>query len=179
MTYCIRIRPFKTLYKPWQPSCFSHFVMRSRICSIHRAVFQHYRSIQILAASLSILWLGPRDSLRANQSATLQWTANTATNVAGYALYIGTNSGNYESRIDVGTNIMATVSGLTNGMTFYFVTTAYDSADVESTPSNEAQFASPTNNPPALGSITNFNMPALGTLLITNTASDAIKSDKL
>jgi len=114
-----------------------------------------------------------------NQSVSLSWTPDADTNVTGYAMYVGNTSGNYGSRLDVGTNTTSTLSGLSNGATYYFVATAYDSAGVESTPSNEAQFAAPTNNPPALNPITNYNVAVFTDLVISNSATDAIRNDKL
>ncbi len=108
-----------------------------------------------------------------SQSVSLSWNPNPDTNVVGYALYVGHTSGNYSSRIDVGTNTTSTLSGLSNGATFYFVATAYDSSDVESAPSNEAQFVAPSNNPPVLNAITNFSIAALGELIISNRATDS------
>lgn len=115
-----------------------------------------------------------------SQDVSLQWTPNSDTNVAGYALYIGTNSGDYPSRIDVGTNTTSTLSGLSNGLTFYFVATAYDSAGVESTPSNETNFVAPINNPPTLNPLSsNYNAAPLSTLIINNTATDSVQNDAL
>ena len=113
------------------------------------------------------------------QSVSLSWNPNTDANVTGYALYVGNTSGNYSSRIDVSSNTTSTLSGLSNGATYYFVATAYDSAGVESTPSNEAQFAAPTNNPPALNPITNYNVAVFSDLVIQNNATDSISGKKL
>lgn len=81
----------------------------------------------------------------ASQSVTLAWNAET--NAAGYALYYGTNSGsytsNYTSRMDVGTNTSATVSGLNEGKTYYFAITAYNSQGVESAPSSPITYLVP------------------------------------
>lgn len=74
--------------------------------------------------------------IRASQSVTLAWNPDSGTNnVAGYAVYSGTNSSNYSSRLDTGTNTTATVSGLKEGLTYYFAVTAYNTAKVESAPS--------------------------------------------
>ena len=113
------------------------------------------------------------------QSVSLSWSPNADTNVTGYAMYIGSSSGSYSSRLDVGTNTTSTLTGLSNGSTYYFVATAYDSAGVESTPSNEAQFAAPTNNPPVFNPVTNFNVPVLADLMIPNSATDPINGIKL
>jgi len=92
------------------------------------------------------------------QSVTLAWDPSADTNVVGYALYYGPSSGTYPNRVDVGSVTNATVSGLQEGLVYYFVATAYNAASLESTPSNEVTFlvpgilkltASPTpTNPP-------------------------------
>jgi hypothetical protein len=126
-----------------------------------------------------LAWISSCAIALGSQSVSLQWNPNTDTNVAGYALYIGTTSGDYTSRIDVGTNTVSTISGLTNGTTYYFVTTDYDSEDVESTPSNQAEYVTPTNNPPVLNAISNYNVGALSNLLINTTATDSVRTNQL
>jgi hypothetical protein len=78
------------------------------------------------------------------QSISLAWSPGTAGTTAGYYLYYGTNSGSYPTRIDVGTNTVATLTGLAPGQTEYFVVTAYNSARIEGPPSNVASFVVPT-----------------------------------
>src|SRR5580704_1635155 len=141
---------------------------------MHQSFFQIGRFLGAVS-----LWIISSSIACASQSASLQWSPETGTNVAGYALYVGTNSGNYTSRIDVTTNTLGTVSGLTNGTTYYFVVTAYDPEDVESTPSNEADFVAPGSNPPTLNAVTNYNMAALGQLTISNSATDPVKTNVL
>lgn len=68
---------------------------------------------------------------------TLAWLASPDPSVAGYAVYYGAVSGNYTSRIDLGTNTAASVPGLAPGANYFFVVVAYDANHVESTPSNE------------------------------------------
>jgi len=58
-------------------------------------------------------------------------------------LYIGIASGVYTQSIDEGNNTTATVSNLISGVTYYFVVTAYNSADIEGPPSNETSGAAP------------------------------------
>lgn len=74
---------------------------------------------------------------------SLAWNANPDSSVAGYALYYGNASGSYTARIDVGTNTMATVSGLKEGQTYYFAVTAYNAAVVESAPAGELIYIVP------------------------------------
>src|SRR3990170_6234665 len=59
------------------------------------------------------------------------------TDLAGYKIYYGTSSGNYSTVITVGNVTTYTITGLTDNITYYFATTAYDSSGNESTFSNE------------------------------------------
>ena len=70
--------------------------------------------------------------------------------VRGYKLHYGRASGYYDQFIDVGNTTTAVASGLAAGQTFYFVVTAYDSAGVESLPSNEVSLTQPTPQPASL-----------------------------
>src|SRR6266403_1953928 len=46
---------------------------------------------------------------QAEQSVSLAWDPSPDTNVIGYAVYYGTVSGTYGSRLDIGPNMTATV----------------------------------------------------------------------
>jgi len=59
------------------------------------------------------------------------------TDLAGYKIYYGTSSGNYSTVITVGNVTTYTITGLTDNITYYFATTAYDSSGNESAFSNE------------------------------------------
>src|SRR5260370_19478531 len=72
------------------------------------------------------------------QSVTLAWDAEL--NVAGYRLYSGTPSRVYTKVIDVGNTTSALVSNLVVGQTYFFAVTAYNTAGVESAPSNEISY---------------------------------------
>jgi Immunoglobulin I-set domain/Fibronectin type III domain len=80
------------------------------------------------------------------QSVSLTWNPGPSGTTAGYYLYYGTNISSYSARIDVGTNTVATLTGLTIGQTYYFVVTAYNSARIESLPSNQASFVVPNTS---------------------------------
>jgi hypothetical protein len=83
------------------------------------------------------------------QSATLAWDAGApSAGVAGYFLYYGTASRSYSNRVDLGLATSAVVTNLAVGTTYYFATTAYTSAGLESDFSNEAVWA--LQNPPQL-----------------------------
>jgi hypothetical protein len=78
-----------------------------------------------------------------SQDVTLAWDPSGDTNVVGYAIYYGTNSSNYTARLDAGGNSAISVSGLTEGVTYFFVVTAYDATGDESDPSNEIAYIVP------------------------------------
>ncbi|HBH81639.1 MAG TPA: hypothetical protein DDY39_17565 [Nitrospira sp.] len=69
-------------------------------------------------------------------TATLAWNAVTDPSLSGYNVKVGTASGLYSRTITVGNVTSYTVDSLTNGTTYYFTVTAYNSAG-ESQPSNE------------------------------------------
>jgi hypothetical protein len=65
-------------------------------------------------------------------SAGLSWTANTEPDLAGYKIYIGTQSGLYNPPITLGTVAAYTATNLASGKTYYFCISAFDSASNES-----------------------------------------------
>jgi hypothetical protein len=78
-------------------------------------------------------------------TATLTWQAPTTnedgvtplTDLAGFKIYVGEGTANYSSSIDVGNVLTYTVENLVEGITYYFVATAYDTSGNESVYSNE------------------------------------------
>ena len=79
----------------------------------------------------------------ASQTANLAWFANSESDIAGYRLYFGTTSGTYDQVRDVVTPYLA-ITGLTDGVVYYFAVTAYNLAGAESDFSNEVSMvASP------------------------------------
>src|ERR1700678_1906290 len=97
----------------------------------------------ILVCSIAIPILLSSDVYGANLS--LAWNPSASANVAGYTLYYGVTSGRYTSALGAGTNTNMTVTGLTPGQTYYFVTAAYNADGIESPYSNAV-----TNTLPAL-----------------------------
>jgi hypothetical protein len=70
--------------------------------------------------------------------ATLSWNPNNESDLMGYNIYYGTSSGNYTAKVDVGNVLIRTITGLTEGATYYFALTAYDMSGNESGFSSEA-----------------------------------------
>jgi hypothetical protein len=77
---------------------------------------------------------------RAQNDVTLAWNRSLGQDIAGYRLYYGTSSRGRMQTIDVGNATTTTVSNLTAGTTYYFIVTAYDTSNHESSPSNEVSY---------------------------------------
>ena len=88
-------------------------------------------------------------------SIRLAWDAPTTnvdgsplTDLAGYKVYYGTNSGSYKVSIDVGNVTTTTVSRLDWNITYFFAATAYTTHGVEGDFSNEISWT-----PKRMGSV--------------------------
>jgi hypothetical protein len=99
----------------------------------------------IIAIALFALVAGIAAEALAGQ-ATLAWNPNTESDLAGYRLHYGTSSGNYTVHLDVHNVTTYTVTGLTDGQTYYFAATAYDASGHESGYSNQVSYTLPTAN---------------------------------
>jgi hypothetical protein len=81
------------------------------------------------------------------QSVTLAWNPDPDPNLAGYRLYCGTTRGVYTQRIEVGKATTTSVSNLAAGRTYFFAVTVYNTAYMESAPSNEVAYTVPASTP--------------------------------
>ncbi|MBJ6727963.1 InlB B-repeat-containing protein, partial [Geomesophilobacter sediminis] len=96
----------------------------------------------ILAIALLALTWSASASYAAQ--ATVNWAAPTnyaggapIPDFVGFNLYVGTNSGSYSQKIDVGELTSYTVTGLADNTAYFFAVTAYDSLGNESAYSSE------------------------------------------
>lgn len=73
-----------------------------------------------------------------DRAVDLSWTLNSTSDTVGYYIYYGTSAGSYGAReaVNNSTN-QATITGLTNGVNYYFMLGAYDKAGNEATTSSE------------------------------------------
>jgi len=109
------------------------------------------RSLLVLLAYLSLAF-----AATPAQAAQVQlgWNAPVQANgtvTAGYKLYYGSQSGQYQTIVPVGLTTTYSVTNLSAGQTYYFAVKDYDSTGKESTFSNEVIVTLPTNTP--VGSI--------------------------
>ena len=100
----------------------------------------------VLVCTLTLTLLCPAWVRGGNVS--LAWNPCPDTRAVGYNLYCGLGSGAYTLSVGAGTNLNATVTGLTPGLTYYFASAAYDTNGVPGVFSNEV-----TNRVPVLPSV--------------------------
>ena len=92
---------------------------------------------------------------------TLTWNTNNEDDIAGYKIYYGNSSRNYNSIVDVGKQTSYTISDLVDGNTYFVALTAYDINGNESGFSKEISYVASIsgNNPPILPFIDNQMVP--------------------
>jgi len=83
---------------------------------------------------------------------TLTWDTSTADDIAGYKIYYGNSSRNYNSIVDVGNQTSYKISDLVDGNTYFIAVTAYDING------NESGFSKETSN---VASLSGNNSPVL------------------
>jgi len=98
-----------------------------------------WRALFFSAAVLTLL----HSRTATARNVTLAWTPSPSSLVAGYNVCYGTASGNHDLKVFVTDTNVATINGLTEGRTYYFVVKARDTFGLESLPSNEIAFTVP------------------------------------
>ena len=81
-----------------------------------------------------------------NHAVTLNWTASTSSNIAGYNVYRSTTSGGSYTKMNTTLVVPTsyTDNGVSAGQTYFYVATAVDTSGNESVHSNQAQAVVPT-----------------------------------
>lgn len=108
------------------------------------AVFSRIAFFALLLVTMVAATLHTGASTAQAAQAGLSWSAPTTnsngtpiTDLAGYKLYVGNASRSYQQKLDMGKITNYSVANLTDGSTYYFAVTAYNSAGVESPYSTE------------------------------------------
>jgi fibronectin type 3 domain-containing protein len=98
------------------------------------------RSLLVLLACLSLAFAATPAQAQQVQlawDAPVQADGTPVPNLAGYKLYVGSQTGQYQTTIPVGLTTTYTVANVSTGQTYYFAVKAYDSSGTESAFSNE------------------------------------------
>jgi Fibronectin type III domain/Bacterial TSP3 repeat len=98
-------------------------------------------------AILATIFLVTLASSAAAQSVTLAWNPNTESNLTGYVVEYGPQSGNPSSSMPVGNVTSQQITGLQAGVTYYFRVRAVNTAGQQSAPSNQVSYT-PAGLPP-------------------------------
>jgi hypothetical protein len=93
--------------------------------------------------------------------ARLTWNANTESDLAGYKVYWGTQSGNYTNNQDAGNVATYYVNDISNTGTTYFAVTAYDTSNNESDRSAEVKKTPGDVNSSGAVNLSDFNVLAI------------------
>ena len=107
-------------------------------------------SVRLVVAlgGAGLLLIGSLEAVRAATTVTLAWDPSGTPGIAGYRLYYGTSSGSYSNSRNIVGGTTTTVVGLAPGQTYYFVITSFNSAGLESLPSNQVSFTASSTGAP-------------------------------
>ena len=114
----------------------------------------HRRGLACILAVLSSLILPAALHAAEAPPVSLAWNANPESDVAGYKVHFGTQSGVYTNVVDVGKVTQALLPQLEMGSTYFMAVSAYNSTGLESPRSTEFSVTAATPPPPVGTSFT-------------------------
>jgi len=124
----------KTAVSGKAETCARNFCFAVLLAAL--ALAGHLASPAAEAAEASLSWVQPNSN-----------TDGTPIDLAGYLLYLGNAPGSYQQSVDIGNQTSHTLVGLSEGATYYFAVTAYDTGRNESAFSNEVSKSFPAAPP--------------------------------
>lgn len=133
--------------------------------------------VRLFAAAIFLLVAGSSSAF-AQTTVTATWDRNTDQYTAGYRVYYGTSSGNYQWSLDAGNQVSAPVT-LSPGSIYYFTVRGYNAQYQEGPPSNEATVDLRTQTPAPTATISatlGANNIATVTWSTTNAVSATINN---
>ncbi len=104
----------------------------------------------LVTALAGIFILSALVRARGSQNVVLAWNPSPATNVVGYNVYFGTESGSYPFLINLDNVTDTQIYGLADGATYFFAVSATDSEGDESALSEEISYTVPLPPPVTL-----------------------------
>jgi hypothetical protein len=140
-----------------------------------RLSIPQYHILILARCALVILFIGVIASNALAAEATLAWDPNTESDLAGYRVHYGTDSGSYTVHTDVHNVTTYTVTGLIAGQTYYFAASAYDSSGNESGYSNQVSYSvpqSPQNQAPTANAGSDQTVNAAAAVVLSGNGTD-------
>ena len=113
--------------------------MRIESCRIGRAAGVYSAALVLIFCVLNAVRLQA-------ESVTLAWDPNSEADLAGYYVYYG-ELGAPPTRLEAGLNTSLTVEDLVPGSTYVFYATAFNTANLESDPSDPVTYTVPEEDP--------------------------------
>ncbi len=147
------------------------------------AKYQKSRTLYVLLALCLMIVLPVSHVFAAD--ITLSWTppstnadGSTLTDMGGYTIYYGTQSGNYTYSIDAGNVTSYSIDSLVPGFVYYFAVTAYDISGNESAYSSEVSNYVTNNDvsPPVISGVYANNIKSTSAVInwTTDEAADTL-----
>jgi Fibronectin type III domain len=94
---------------------------------------------------LAVIWVALLGATPQASALTLAWDEDPIEEVQGYRVHYGTTSGVYLTTIDTKGETVVQITGLLPNTTYYFAVTAYNSSGLESLPSDEISYTTPSD----------------------------------
>jgi PA14 domain-containing protein/List-Bact-rpt repeat protein/fibronectin type III domain protein len=105
---------------------------------------------------IALFLISSHAQVRAAESVRLGWNASPSSGVTGYRVYYRPSSSTQSTSVNVGNVLTAIISNLNDTTTYLFWVTAYNSAGLESSPSNVLSYMTPSSSAEAY-SLTVYN----------------------
>src|SRR4030067_3464961 len=155
-----------------------HLAKQRLINTINKGGLRGILPCLITVAIFFIVALAITNTARAGQ-ANLTWDPPTNNSdgsplidLAGYKVYYGPTSGNYNTVLNVANVTGYTVAGLNDNTTYYFATTAYNTSSIESVFSSEVSKTTAGSSDitaPVLSNITTGNITSYSAVITWTT----------
>ncbi|MGA3266444.1 MAG: fibronectin type III domain-containing protein [Verrucomicrobiota bacterium] len=114
----------------------------------------------VIAGILSLIAVLGTHPAWAGMTVPLAWNASTDPTVVGYNLYYGTAPDSLTNSVSVGNVTGAAITGLAEGVTYYFAAAAYNSTGLQGPLSNEVAYTIPASSTLAIQVLTANGQPS-------------------